>query len=111
MPQSDAIRVALKFFPAVRQLAFGLVSGLVAGVFFVRFTQNPDALGRVVDEGLAGIAGIFALWLLLRGTWRVLVIRQQDRAPKALRIHPPAPNSKLEDPDDAIRRMSGRSRN
>jgi hypothetical protein len=111
MPQSDAIRVTLKFFPAVRQLALGLASGLVACVFFVRFTQNPDAIGRALDEGLAGIAGIFALWLLLRGAWRVLVIRQQDRAPKALRSHPPAPNAKPEDPDDAIRRMSGRSRN
>jgi hypothetical protein len=109
MAHSDAIGTLLKFLPATRNLFFGLGAAFVALLFVVRATQNPDALGQTLDEVIGGLAGIFGVWRILRGTWTALVILQQDRAPKAFQHHLPPPNAKFEDHDDAIRRMSGKS--
>jgi hypothetical protein len=106
--QSDLIRSFLKFKPAIQRFGWALTLLLFAGALYIRFTQNADALGRKLDEGLSGVAALGALWMFAQGAWALLVVRQQDRAPKGLQDHAAPPRGRFEDPDDAIRRMSGR---
>jgi hypothetical protein len=110
MDRFDAIRTILKFLPASRSFALGFGAGLLALLFFVRAAENADGWGQTGDEVAGALVGLVALWQLSKGAWSVLVIKEQERVLQGHRDVRPPPRGGIMDPDDAVRRASGRFR-
>jgi hypothetical protein len=106
--RASPVQLILKYFPAAKRIFFGLCLTLAAAVLFYRGMTQPDPTGRKLDTAIGWIAAVIALVFFGRGVWSLLLVWQHDRPARIILTREEERSPTFEDPDEAIRRMSGK---
>jgi hypothetical protein len=103
----DFVRSFLKYKSAIQHFGWAMTLSIFSAAMFLRSTQNADQFGQELDRVVAAGLALGALYKAAQGLGAVLVVKQQDRLWKTKQTDAPLPRGRFEDPDDAIRRLSG----